>query len=353
MKRAKVSLVSALTLFVIAAIFAAPALAVDNEDGQYSTVDVKPIKKEEAVKYIIPTLVKKKYGNLNLGLSASIVGGYDTNVNLNRYDEDGSFFMQETLGLYADYIVSDGLKVRGGYDFTSIKYTHFSDPNLLDNMFNIGADLDLTDTLVYSLDYTVDFVDFPHDKISQYTMNMFETAIRHNITDWLYHKLTYELFYKHYSNWKPRNDWGIIVDQRDRNDIRNTLTHQIGAFIGDKTFIKSENKVYWNDSNELFLDFYDYVSYKTKASLTRLITNKLYGTASFAYQYRSYDQRSVSDRGYKDQRDHLFVYSATLFYDIFPSISIGTSMDFRDNNSNENQQKYEDFVVSSGVYCVF
>ncbi len=83
-----------------------------------------------------------------------------------------------------------------------------------------------------------------------------------------------------------------------------------------------------------------------------MFTNKLYGLASFAYQRKEYIQRSVPGKE-KDQRDNLYIYGVSLFYDIIPSISLGTSFDYRENNSNTNQQKYEDYIISSGVYALF
>jgi hypothetical protein len=330
------------------------ALAIEDEDEQYATVGKgKNIIDRDPVKYIIPTILRKKYGKLKLDASASAVIGYDANVNLDRYDQDGSMFYQDALGLYAKYaLVDDKIFVKGGYDFTWIKYFSFSDPDLTDNVFSTGLEAKISDNITWSGDYILDFVGFPRDEFSKYTMNAFETSVKHYLTDWLYHKIAYEIFRKDYPKWKPRNNRGVVVTERGRSDIRNTVAHQVGVFMDNKTFLKTENKYYFNDSNELFLDFYDYHAFKTKTSLTRILTNKLYGSASFAYQRKMYTQRSVGGQEF-DQRDNLYIYGISLFYDIIPSVSLGTSFDYRENNSNENQQKYEDYIVSSGVYAVF
>jgi hypothetical protein len=342
-----------LFLFVFSglSVFSSSILAIEDEDERYATIDTQR-EEAEAVKYIIPTILKKKYGKLKLDASASTVTGYDANVNLNRYDEDGSFFSQNTLSLAAKYpIIDDKLFVKGGYDFTWIKYFKFSDPDLIDNILSAGLESRLWDNLLWTVDYEADFVGFPRDKISRYTMNLVGTDVKHEINDWLYHKIRYEFFHKHYPDWKTLNSRGVLL-QRDRGDTRNTIIHQIGIFIGDTTFIRFDNRFYRNNSNELFLKFYDYNAFKTKTAVTHVFTNKIYGSTSFAYQYKAYDKRSVGAQEF-DQRDHLFIYGASLFYDIIPSISLGISVDLRENRSNENQQKYEDYIISSGVYAVF
>lgn len=333
-------------------IFSYPVFAVDDEDEQYPTIETVKEAQEDAVQYIIPTVLKKKYGRLELDVAASLVAGYDANVNLDRYDRDGSIFTQKTLGLYGKYeLIDSKVFVRTGYDFTWIKYWKFSDPDLLDNILSTGVDMKVTDNLMWSVDYMADFVGFPRDEQSEYTMNLIETSLRHDINDWIYQKVIYQFLHKHYPKWKPNNAWGIR-QERDRSDSRNSITHQLGVFVGNKTFFKTENKFSMNDSNELFLDFYDYHAFKTKVSVTHILTNKIYGTASFAYQYKAYEQRSVGAQDF-DQRDNLYIYNTSLFYDIIPAVSLGMSFDYRENNSNENQQKYEDYIISSGIYAVF
>ncbi len=357
--------VAVLILFLMISVFglgfSSSILAIEDEDEQYPTISKKKGQSktagrtksvlEEQLGDVIPILVSKKIGKLNIDLSASVSGGYDVNVNLNRYDEDGSIFMQQALGINGKYPISDIFTLRGSYDLTSITYFKFSDPDILDNIIGVGLDTKIADNFLWSVDYAADFVGFPHDKFSEYTMNQVQTGLRHDITDWLYQKIIYQFFHKHYPRWKTRNAHGFFR-LGDRDDTRNTVMHQFGLFLGDKTFVRTENKFYYNDSNEQYLKYYDYKAFKTKATLTHLITDKLYTSANFAYQYKAYDKRGVSD-SVVDQRDHLIMTGGSLFYDVIPTVSIGTSFDFRKNFSNENVQQYEDYIVSSGVYCSF
>lgn len=301
--------------------------------------------------YLIPTLVKKNIGKLEIDLTASLITGYDSNMDLDRYDEDSSLFMQDRLGIAARYPISDIFLLRTSYDLTSTKYFKSSSPDMVDNVLGVGIDTKVTDYLLWSVDYAADFVDFPHDKFSDHTINEFETAIKQDITDWLYHKLGYEFSYKHYPKWKTRNSWGSLR-MGDRHDRRNTVSHEIGMYIQDKTFIRATNKILFNDSNESFLRYYDYNAYAARAELNHLITDKLYGVVNFGYQYKDYTKRGITASD-EDQYDHLFSYGGAVFYDVIPTVSIGTTFDYSDNCSNENSEQYEDILVTTGVYCSF
>ncbi|MEE8360458.1 MAG: hypothetical protein V3S04_05970, partial [Candidatus Omnitrophota bacterium] len=220
MKRFTAVLILFMFLLSFLAVFSRPVLAIEDEDGKYSTTDgyrgwakaKAGAEEEEPVKYIIPTILRKQYGEFVLDAATSAIYGYDNNVNLNRYDQDGSFFFQNNLSIYGKYpIIEDKMYMIGGYDFTWIKYFKFSDPDLIDNVLTVGIRTYLPKDLSWYVGYKADFVGFPRDKISRYTMNLVETRLRHDVTDWLYHEIGYEFFHKHYPDWKTFNSRGVLL----------------------------------------------------------------------------------------------------------------------------------------------
>lgn len=298
------------------------------------------------------TILNKQMDNLNMGFTASVIGGYDTNVYLDHYDATSSMFIQESFGADGKYILSDFITLKASYDLTSINYTRESEWNLLNNTINAGLDAKIMDSLSLLTAYIVDFVDFPHDQAEEYTLQAIEAGLRQDITDWLYHRIIYRYSYKHYPKWKTRNSIGVI-QLDDREDRRSAFEHQLGLDIADKTFIRADNAIYFNNSNELFLDYYDYTAVKTSATVIQLIMEELYGSVNLGYEYKRYDNRVVSDRVHGDQRDHLLMSGASLFYDITPNLSIGTNFDYRRNLSNEGNRKYKNYIISTGMYAKF
>ena len=344
----KPMLVFLLTLCAAAFIAAPVSFAVEDEEELYPTMG-------RGDEYAVEEAVLRaadEADKLQMSFSASVTGGYDTNIKLEHYDAVASFFIQQAFGARAKYRLYDSLSLTGEYDITSIKYTRNSDPDLLDNVISAGLEAKIAEDLLWSLDYIVDFVRFPHDKESEYTTNGIETALRHDITDRFYQKAVYRFSHSHYRKLKTRNNNGTRL-MGDREDARNTLEHQLGFYLNDRTFLRADNSLFLNNSNDPFLDYYDYNAFKTKGMILYLITEKLYALANVGYQYKTYKNRIVSDQVHGDQRDHLLMGGASLFYDIIPSVSIGTSFDYRKNFSNENLQNYTDYIISGGAYCRF
>jgi hypothetical protein len=331
-------------------IFASSSLAVEDEDVTYPSISKG---KYPAVgKEITDVTSKEEPDRFKIDFYASAIGGYDTNIYLDHYDATSSCFIQENFGARGRYILSDYLTLRGEYNLASIKYFRESEVDLLDNVIKTGFDFKIMDSLLWSADYILDFVGFPHDKADEYTLNGLETCLRHNITDWFYHKITYTFSHKDYPKWKISNRDGVF-QKDDREDNRNTLEHQLGLFLTDKTLIKIENTIYFNNSNELYLDYYDYAAVKTKTTAIQLITDKLYGLVNIGYQYKTFENRNLTDNVRSHQKDHLLMCGTSLFYDIIPNIAIGTNFDYRKNISNEGARKYNDYIISGGLYAKF
>ena len=331
---------------VSAFIFTSPCLAVEDEDALYPSIG--------KAKDITYAPAEEGPDKLQTDFFASTIYGYDTNVDLEHYDPAASMFIQGAFGASARYALSDSITLKGEYDLTHINYLRFAEPDLLDNVIKAGFEADVADSLLWSADYMVDFVGYPHEKADRYTINQVETGLRHAITNSLYHKLIYKFSYTHYPKIKTRNAYGFLR-MGDREDIRNTIEHRLGFSPSDKTFIKTENSIYFNNSNDVYLDYYDYTVLKTKATVIQSITEKLYGLANIGYRYKRYEDRNVSDKPADDydQRDHLIMSGASLFYDITPAVTIGANFDYRRNISNEGEQKYTDYILSSGVYTRF
>ena len=187
------------------------------------------------------------------------------------------------------------------------------------------------------MDYRPDIVDLPHDQLGKYTEQRFETSLRQDISKRIYQKIIYGLSTRHYPKWAIRNNGGVFRFG-NRNDLRNTVTHQIGFYLTDKVFLKEDNTFYYNHSNEQYLRYYDYKNYLTTTTLIHFTTKKLYETANFTYQYTSYDKRSVSDRQEKE-RENLFTFGGSVFYDITSYFTVGTTFNYRKNLSNEGKAK--------------
>ena len=110
---------------------------------------------------------------------------------------------------------------------------------------------------------------------------------------------------------------------------------------------------YNNNSNEKFINYYDYDSYKVGASLTHLFSDKLFSYASFARQYRTYRSRSITlDPNFKE-RDRTYLITAALYYNFTKALSSGLSYSYRQNWSNEPLENYSGSLIALTTYYRF
>lgn len=338
MKLKKGTMILCLLLFIMgASILSSSVLAAEDDD------------------YLIPTILRKSIGDLVIDMTVSSAFGHSSNVNSNRYDEDGSSFFQQAFGLSTAYPVSDMYTLRVGYDISTVTYLMFSDPNFISNVLSVGLDAQLLDTLVWSVDYMADFSTFPHDKMSENVINLVETSVKHDLTDYLFHKVGYQFFHKNFhDDNKVRGVMGLPFLAYERKDSRNTVFHQVGLYLGDATLVTADNQIYYNDSHQRFQAYYDYMGYATILEINHVITDKLYSSANFGYEYKAYRKRSQSDKlDHRNTREHIFSYGGSVYYDLTPKVSIGTTIDYIDYNSYENGDTFEDLTITSGVYCFF
>lgn len=333
-----------LMVLVCAILLTYPAFAVEDEDERYPTI-AEPLNLSE--------MIKEPVENLELEFFAGSGIGYDDNIFLDHYDKVTSFFTETLFSAEAKYPmpVWDWIKLKLGYDLTHILYFRNSDADLFDNIVKGGIETILFDIFTLDVEYNLDFVKYPKDKQGNYLGNQVEAGIKYDITDWLYHRLGYQFLYKDFDRRKTWNRL-LTIQLGDRRDRRHTFESEAGLTLFDSTLLKVSNKLYFNNSNDEYLDYYDYYAYKITSSLIQIITDKLSGRASFGYQRKSYDGRDVSDKN-EAERDHLFIYGGSLLYDITPALSAGLNYTYRRNFSNENDQQYAGSIISTGIYYSF
>ena len=296
-----------------------------------------------------------RIADIDVDVTASSSAGYNSNVNLNKYDEDSSLFWQSTMGINGTFEFLNAFTLTGAYDLTNIKYFAFSAPDYVNNALSINLDGKIADTtFVAFVGYTKDYARFTHDELSNHNVGTLETGVRHTWNDWLFNKISYKLAKSDYTKIRTRTQWGLVRGPK-RKDDNNAVVHTIDAYIGDRTMVSATNELAHNDSNELFLDYYDYFTYGTNLEVSHLVLDNLMVSANAGYQRTAYERRSVSDTIGEaiDQHDNLYTCGAAAFYDVTPNVSLGTTFDYSDNDSNELMDEYESMVVTGGVYCSF
>jgi len=290
-------------------------------------------------------ITKKK---TNFNVIASITQGYDTNATLDS-EREGDFFNQANLDLDLIHEFYSNVKVKFAAGATDINYYDVTDANFLDAYAGSGLIFDFLDVLSMETLYKFSEIYYHKDKQGTYLTHEAIFGLKHAITDSLYHKVEYEIMYKHFDERQARDAAGTQV--KDRKDLRHTVSYQITKTF-TKTLFKVKGTFFHNDSNDKYLDYYDYNSYKASGSLIQLLTEKLYIIGSVAYEFKDFKDRYVSDIG-KKQEDDVYFISAALFYDLTANLSVGADYTYIKNDSNDPLEDYTDNLFTTGLYYTF
>ena len=305
--------------------------------------------------FISPFTSKLKDGlkehKIDLDIFGSILQGFDNNVFLDpSRTKDG--FLQSTVAVDAVYNYTNDIRLILNTDVTNISYYTKKDNNLLDLVGNPGFEMDfLDDYLTYIGDYKIEWVLFPHDKDGSYLSNEFSAYIRNNVYKGFYQQGGFKMEYRHYTN---RKAYGPSAEPKSdlRDDIRYTGMYEAALYLYDFIKVKETVQFYRNDSNDQFMDYYDYYAFKTRTSLTVLFTDKLYGITSFSYTRKLYDDR-LSTEHQTHEKDNLYIFNASVLYELTPSFTLSGGCSYRENTSNEPLEKFSGTIWTVGLYFTF
>ncbi|MFH1848012.1 MAG: hypothetical protein ABH825_02195, partial [Candidatus Omnitrophota bacterium] len=118
--------------------------------------------------------------------------------------------------------------------------------------------------------------------------------------------------------------------------------------------LKLKNQYFQNDSNDQYLDYYDYSAYRVDATVVMpLVFKQLYGLVNLGYQYRDYDDRTTVDDSTKTQKDDLYSIVAAVIYDLNDAFSVSLNYTYNQNESNESYEEYSGSTLSLGAHYAF
>ena len=297
-------------------------------------------------------IIKSFFNNGEVKNFFSFSQGYDTNVYLSDTNREGDAFTQVVFKSTLTSALNDTTDGILGYRLMSLVYSDESDLDLIVNTFRVGVKHNINSKLSLLTDYKFGITNYINTGVDDFLDHRLRFKLKQKLPDKFYHSLSYELRYKDYDNRKIRLAPTILYSNKKREDLRNTLEYEVGKYFS-KDLIRARFQYYHNDSNEHFLDYYDYDSYKTTVSLTHMFDNKTFGYFSFSRQYRDYSARTlILDAGSKEWQ-RTYVISAGLYYNIKKDLTLSCNYSYRQNWSNERTDRYSGSVMTMGIYYSF
>ena len=278
--------------------------------------------------------------------------GWDNNVNLDSEESEKKedFFSQFDMELGYEYPLNELYKAKVDYYLNSRSYYRINEACFYDNNLEFELIRKLTDIFTASISHRFESLYHPNDD-SDYFGNDSKISIRHDIKEWIYQKLSYDYMSKYFYEQKTWDKSEANVDF-NRKDLRSCLTHELGIWTGG-ALIKLKNTYYRNDSNDEYMDYYDYSSYRVSLAISaRVISEKFLGMIGGGYQIKEYDERLLIDSD-STQRDSSYDVSASLYYDINKTTSLSLNCIYFENKSNEPSEEYWNTTMSVGIHYAF
>jgi len=279
-----------------------------------------------------------------------VSGGYDNNSHLDS-QRDGDSFLQTFFRASFSTPFTDATRGNLDYEMMSLLYSGESDLSLARNGINAEAKHEIDDNISVSSEMSFDSIEFLRSGNDDYLDSGLGLKAKQKLPLNFYHSLSYKMLFRDY-NERAIRVTALVDSDKKRNDWRNTIEYEVGKFF-EKDFFKAGFEYFYNNSNERYLDYYDYDSYKFKTSYTHLFNEKVFSYLSFAQQNRQYDARTLINDTGSTEWERTLLSSAAVFYNLNKAVSLGLNYTYRQNYSNEPSDRYSGSLISLSTYWKF
>lgn len=283
---------------------------------------------------------------------AAALMGYDNNTGLNANRQEDAF-AQESVSLAYQERLNYFSRFRFSGDILNVNYFKATDENVLLPSAGVGFDLLLLPQTVLETDYNFTYVYFPNDISVTSSDHDGRVGLKQVITKNLTWRGGFTVSTKDFEDRKLRKADGNLSISEERGDLKYIADTDLSIYLSKTMLLKLGFNYYWNDSNYVFNDYYDYEGFKLLAGLSANATDRISWFTKFAYENRDYDSRPLTDQSSVFENDDIYTASGGIFYSFDKNLSLGSVYSYRQKNSNEPSQKYSGSISTLGFYYSF
>jgi hypothetical protein len=282
--------------------------------------------------------------NLRFSSSAAIFAGYDSNVELLPVSK-GDVFEEFLYSLGFIKPWAGGGRFTLNYDLDAINYNEVTDAAHLLNHGRLGVHQKIVSWLTAGTGYDLGYFYYSKSDDDDLLRHSCFFYVRNNFSKKFYQQLLYESGLKDYQHRKALGTTISTYQDKERKDYRQSLEYTIAASLVSQWFLKLKGEFLVNDSNAIYLAYYDYKSYEISPSVNYSLSEKARISSSFSFTRRDYDERLVTLKNFK-QKDYIYSASAGMQYDLNKKNSLYLLYTYRNNASNEPAEKYTENMVT-------
>ncbi len=287
-----------------------------------------------------------------LKIRASALMGFDDNVNLNS-TRKSDLFGQETISLNYQKRPTQSFKYRLSSNLINVNYFEVTDQNIFLPSVGAGLDIVVFPKTVLETDYNFSYIDFPNDiSVSSFNHDG-RIGLKRVLTKDLILRVGFDASSREFEDRKLTQANGFLSTSTERNDRCYAVDSDLSIYASNNTLLKLGFIYDWNDSNDLFHDYYDYEDFKFFTGVSVEWSPKISAFAKFSYERRDYHSRPLLDFVGVFENDDIYSASGGLFYKFTPNISLSGITNYRQKNSNEPSQKYSGLIFTLGFTYSF
>ncbi|MBI3320992.1 MAG: hypothetical protein HYZ91_01845 [Candidatus Omnitrophica bacterium] len=305
------------------------------------TASVPPEEALAAIKRRAMKILEARRSARRLKLSGELseTVAYETNP-ANSSSRKGDTMFEESAYVLLSKKLSPTLDWQSSYSGVYDKYLEYGDGDYTDHTLT-ATKLRWVPGRRWRLEWWTDieYNYYPTANDSSYRNLKTVGRLRQNLLKSWYHQIQYEWFLRDYTRKNARDGAGAET-RNDRKDIRHRIRYKVGTTVKD-ALLSMENEYYWNDSNDARTDFYDSQVCKVTGSVSGNVTKKLYASASYAFERKNYDKRTVSGIDAEARYDDKTTLSSSASYDLNETWKIAYALTFDHLGSNEPTGEYD------------
>ena len=271
---------------------------------------------------------------------------YETNAALGSIRKgDLSQEYLYTLGL--NRLLPHGFNYSLNYDLDVVQHNEMTDLTIYLNHIRTGVHKSLGKAFVVGGGVDLSYLVYPYYDAGDSFFYKYYTYVRHNITDKTYHQVLVETGRKYYPNAEAIAESLSDLQEKKRQDKRDTIEYTIGSVLTSKFFAKLRGRFFINDGNAQFQDFYDYTAYEVAPKLYYKLSDKISLNAGLSYLLRLYKNREITVGG-KREKDNVYGANTGMQYKFNPNHSVSLSYGYRQALSNDSFSEYSGSTFSGG-----
>lgn len=285
-------------------------------------------------------------------LSATAEAGHESNVRLDSTRKSDGFSGE---GLSAQFRPSPGGTIDWfhGYTISNRNYFDYTDANYAHQAARTGPDWRFGPDTVLETRYRFAYLLFPNDGDLDYFDHGAEISLKKSCGADLRLRGGFDYVFRAYDSGKTRLASKVLSASTEREDNRYSfftaaafrLTPQFGSHIAYAYRL--------NESNNLFQDYYDYDEHAVRVFTVWRPRPGWSAGASFGYEYRDYNHRTLLNDPQTVQRDIFYAAGASLKFLLTPDLALLYRISWWERDSNEPDHEYRDCANSAALIHYF